>query len=431
MLRTTRGIGALALAGIAALALSACQQGSASGGSTSEDGVVTLQFQSLSDQPATQAAIADIVDTWNGENPDIQVQIVQAGWDGTYDKLITQFTGGTAPDIIHYEASSITSFALDGYLADLTDLIDPELRDDISEGIWDSVTVDDQIIAYPSTLQSYMVFANTALLEQAGVEIPTGDSMTWEQLQEIARATTTDGQFGLGWGLASPTATMMSLSLGFDGGYFDGQGADASIDVGADELAVPERIHEMAYDDRSLDPTSLTQSGSEVLASFYGGKVALTVQGSFQATNIASDAPEGFEWTVLPPLEGSAGALQAANPQTYSVNVDSEHVEESAQFLNFFMGADNLAEIAYADALIPSSQGARDRVAALAGDAVGWEQILASGDGLVGPPFLKVDGYTEWKDTIATPAFQQYLADQISSDQLGTQLSEGWSEIRG
>ena len=40
----------------------------------------------------------------------------------------------------------------------------------------------------------------------------------------------------------------------------------------------------------------------------------MTVQGSFQATNIANDAPEGFNWTVLPPLEGSAGAYPGGEP---------------------------------------------------------------------------------------------------------------------
>src|SRR6188768_1192508 len=92
----SRGIGALAVAGAAALALSGCQQGSASNGDSggdSDGGAVTLQFQSLSDQPATQEAIGSIVDDWNAENPDVQVEIVQAGWDGIYDKLITQFTG--------------------------------------------------------------------------------------------------------------------------------------------------------------------------------------------------------------------------------------------------------------------------------------------------------------------------------------------------
>ncbi|SDQ54944.1 ABC transporter substrate-binding protein [Microbacterium sp. cf332] len=425
-----RGIGAVAFVGIAAVALAGCQQGSANSGGQDGD-VVTLQFQSLSDQPATQAAVQEIVDAWNAENDDVQVKIIQAGWDGTYDKLITQFSGGTAPDIIHFEASSIVSFAADGYLADLTDLIDPDLKSDISDGIWQSVTHDGQIVAYPSTLQSYMAFANADLLAEAGVEVPSGDTMTWEQLQEIAKATTTADHYGLGWGLGSPTATIMSLSLGFDGGYFDGEGDDAMIEVGDDELAVPERIHDMAYTDRSIDPTSLTQSGSDVLPSFYGGKVAMTVQGSFQATNIAADAPEGLNWVALPPLEGSAGAIQAANPQTYSVNIDSEHVEESAEFLNFFMDGENLAKIAYADALIPSSGAARTQVAELAGDDAAWKQVLASGEGLEGPPFLKVSKYTEWKDTIATPAFQQYLADQIDRDELAAQLTDGWADVAG
>ncbi|QLD11948.1 ABC transporter substrate-binding protein [Microbacterium oleivorans] len=429
-MRRIRGIGAVAFVGIAAIALAGCQQGSANSGGTDGD-VVTLQFQSLSDQPATQAAISEIVDAWNAEHDDVQVKIIQAGWDGTYDKLITQFSGGTAPDIIHFEASSIVSFAADGYLADLTDLIDPDLKSDISDGIWESVTHDGQIVAYPSTLQSYMAFANADLLAEAGVEVPTGDTMTWEQLQQIAKATTTADHYGLGWGLGSPTATIMSLSLGFDGGYFDGEGDDVTVEVGDDELAVPERIHEMAYTDRSIDPTSLTQSGSDVLPSFYGGKVALTVQGSFQAANIAADAPEGLNWVALPPLEGSAGAVQAANPQTYSVNIDSEHVDESAEFLNFFMDGENLAKIAYADALIPSSGAARTQVAELAGDDAAWQQVLASGEGLEGPPFLKVSKYTEWKDTIATPAFQQYLADQIDRDELAAQLTDGWADVAG
>ncbi|TFV83976.1 sugar ABC transporter substrate-binding protein [Microbacterium sp. dk485] len=430
-MRRIRGIGAVAFAGVAAIALAGCQQGSANSDGGGDGDAVTLQFQSLSDQPTTQAAIKEIVDAWNAENDDVQVKIVQAGWDGTYDKLITQFTGGTAPDIIHFEASSIVSFAADGYLADLTDLIDADLKSDISEGIWESVTHDDQIVAYPSTLQSYMAFANADLLAAAGVEIPSGETMTWDELQEIAKATTTGDQFGLGWGLGSPTATMMSLSLGNDGGFFEGEGEDVTIEVGDDELAAAERIHEMAYTDKSIEPTSLTQSGSDVLPSFYGGKVAMTVQGSFQATNIANDAPEGFNWVALPPLEGTAGAFQAANPQTYSVNIDSEYVEESAEFLNFFMSGENLAKIAYADALIPSSGAARAEVEELAGDDAAWQQVLASGEGLVGPPFLKVSKYTEWKDTIATPAFQQYLANQIDRDQLATQLTDGWGDVAG
>lgn len=432
-----RGIAAMAGATALALTLTACQQGSATDPDAGDTGgdtgggsePITLEFQSLAGQPATIAAIDGMVQTWNDDNPDVQVEIVPAGWDGIYDKLVAQFNGGAAPDIIHFEAASIIPFAVDGYIADLTDLVSPELQEDISEGVWESVTVNDQIIAYPTMLQSYMVFANTALLEAAGVEVPTGDTMTWDQLAEIAQATTSDGVYGLGWGLKSPTATMMSLGLGFDGGFFEGSGTEATIDVGEGELAVPERIHRMAYEDMSLDPVSLTQSGSEVLPSFYGGTIAMTVQGSFQATNIANDAPEGFEWTVLPPLEGTVSADQAANPQTYSVNIDSEYVEESAAFIEFLMSPENLAEMNFADALIPTSASAREALGELTADAIGWDQVLASGDHLVSPPFMHVDNYTQWKDTVATPAFQRYLANEIPLEQLQSELSDGWDQV--
>ncbi|QOR69393.1 extracellular solute-binding protein [Ruania alkalisoli] len=422
-----KSIGALALLTAGAFALTACQQGSASGGGgDSEDGAVTLQFQSLSDQPATQEAIQAAVDSWNSDNPDVQVEIIQAGWDGAYDKLITQFTGGTAPDIIHFEAAAIVAFAQDGYLADLSAGLSEETIADIPEGIWDSVTVNDEIIAYPSTMQSYVAFANADLLEEAGVEVPTGDSMSWDQLAEIAEATTTDDVYGLGWGLGSPAATVMTLAPGFGGDFFSGSGDDVQIEVGDAELEVPERIHEMAYEDESLDPVSLTQSGSDVLASFYGGTVAMTVQGSYQAANMANDAPEGFNWVALPPLEGSEGALQAANPQTYSVNIDSENVEEATAFLDFFASGETLAAIAQADALIPASESAREVVATETGGEDGWEQILATADGMVGAPFLQANGYAEWKETVLNPALQQYLGDQISSEELATQLTDGW-----
>lgn len=423
-----RMVGIPAALAVGALMLTACQQGSATRGGDGDDadGVVTLQFQSLSDQPATQEAVSAAVDSWNEENPDVQVEIIQAGWDGAYDKLVTQFAGGTAPDIIHFDAASIVSFAQDGYLADLSGGLSDELMADVPEGVWESVTVADQIIAYPSTMQSYVVFANADLLEEAGVEVPTGDSMTWDELQEIAEATTTDDHYGIGWGLGSPAAAVMTLAPGFGGDFFSGEGDDVQVEVGEAELAVPERIHQMAYDDQSLDPVSLTQSGSDVLASFYGGTVAMTVQGSYQAANMTGDAPEDLDWVVLPPLAGSDGALQAANPQTYSVNIDSAHSDDAIAFLDYFASGETMAAIAQADALIPASLSARDLIATETGGENGWDQILASADGFVGAPFLHADGYAAWKETVLNPALQRYLSNEISADELSQQLTEGW-----
>ncbi len=422
----TRGVSIAACLTVTALAVASCSGGA---GGEAEEGPVTLEFQSLSDQPAAIEATESIVSAWNEANPDVQVEIVPAGWDGIYDKLITQFNGGAAPDIIHYEAASIVPFAQDGYLADLSEHMSDERRADIPEGVLDSVTVDGQVVAYPTELQSYVVFANRTLLEEAGIEIPTGETMSWDELREIARATTQGDVYGLGWGLASPTAAFMTMAPQFGGTYFEGTGADASLTVGEGEMALPELVDAMAHEDGSILPVTLTQSGSETLASFYAGQVAMTVQGSFQAANIANDAPEGFDWTVLPPLEGPEGAGQAANPQTLSVNIDSEHVEEAAQFIEFFTDTENLAALNEADALIPATTSAQEHMASELGEENGWSTILDSGQHFTSAPYLFVDTYAQWKDTVATPAYQRFLAQEIDAAQLAEQLQSGWDEI--
>lgn len=427
-----RGIVAMGAIALTTISLAACSSSSGTPEASSTASAaepVALTFQSLSDQPAAIAATKSIVDSWNTANPNIQVTIVAAGWDSIADKLTTQFSGKVAPDIIHYEAAGIVPFAVDGYLADLTGLIDPTLKSDVPQGVWDSVTVDGKVVAVPTELQSYMVFANKTLLDAAGVKVPTGDTMTWDQFRQIAQATTANGTYGVGWGLKSPTATFMSLGLGFGGTYFDGTGSKATIHIGTGEMAVPTHIHDMAYTDKSLDPVSLTQSGSEVLAAFYAGKDAMTVQGSYQAANMAKDAPAGFQWVVLPPLAGSAGAQQSANPQTLSVNVDSKHVNEAAKFINYFASTDNLAALNTADALIPASASAQAKIAKDTGGANGWDMVLKSGADLTKAPFLSVDKYSQWKSTVATPAYQKYLANQEDAAQLAKELTDGWAQV--
>lgn len=422
----TRGVSTAACLTVTALLAASCSGGD---GGQGDDGPMTLEFQSLSDQPAAIEATETIVGEWNDAHPDVQVEIVPAGWDGVYDKLITQFNGGAAPDIIHYEAASIVPFARDGYLADLSEHMSDERRADIPEGVLESVTVDGQVVAYPTELQSYMVFANKKLLADAGVEVPTGDTMTWEQLREIAKATTQGDTYGLGWGLSSPTATFMTMAHGFGGEYFTGTGTDAQISIGEGEMALPELVDTMAHDDGSILPVTLTQSGSEAIASFYAGQTAMTIQGSYQAANIATDAPKGMDWVVLPPLEGPAGAGQAANPQTLSVNIDSEHVEESAEFIEFFTEAENLAALNEADALIPATTSAQELMTENLAGENGWDTILASGQHFTSAPYLFVDVYAQWKDTVATPAYQRFLAEEIDADELATQLTGGWDEI--
>ena len=142
------------LAAGALVTLAACGGNSDDSGSGSSTEKVTLKFQSLAFQKTTVAATKKIVADWNAANPNIQVEYVQGSWDSVHDQLVTQFQGGTAPDIIHDESADITGFVNQGYLADLSPYLSKDTKDAVSPGVWDTVSKDGKIYAAPTLLQS-------------------------------------------------------------------------------------------------------------------------------------------------------------------------------------------------------------------------------------------------------------------------------------
>jgi ABC-type glycerol-3-phosphate transport system substrate-binding protein len=415
---------AAATALVAALTLAGCGDDESSG----DDGKITLTFSSYAFQGPTVAATEEIVDSWNAAHPDVQVDYQKVDPASVHDKLVTQFAGESAPDVIHDEAADIAGFGRQGYLADLTDLRSDDLTSDIAEGVWESVTVEDQVIGIPTIAQVYTVFANLDALAAAGVEPPTADApWTWDDLVTNAQTLTSGGTTGFAWGLSSPVSAILSTGLAFDATYVSGDEAKPELEVGDAELEVPTRLRTM-LDAQTMAPNSVSLAGTDVLPAFFDGQYAMVMAGNYVATQIAEKAPEGFNWTMLPLLEGTSQS-QASNPQTLSVARQSEHPEEAMEFIEYYLEAENLAKIAIGDALIPVTASATEAVKTELGDDHGWAAILDSAPDLVNPPWQKADAYPEWKSDIATPAFQEFLAGEIDEDTLADRLTEGWEEV--
>ena len=104
-------IGTIAAVTVATLALTAC---GSSGGKSEAGGKITLDFSSYAWQDPTVAATKDIVAAWNAAHPNVQVKYLPVDPDSVHDKLVTQFAGGSAPDIIHDEAADISGFVAGG-----------------------------------------------------------------------------------------------------------------------------------------------------------------------------------------------------------------------------------------------------------------------------------------------------------------------------
>ncbi|WP_405858702.1 extracellular solute-binding protein [Streptomyces sp. NBC_00090] len=414
-------------------ALTLLLTGCAGGDEGHDDGVVRLRFQSLAWQKESVDANRQLVAEWNAAHPDVQVEYVQGSWDSVHDQLLTSFEGGEAPDIIHDASDDLADFAYGGDLADLRPLLSERLRADIPARSWETTTFGEGIHGVPFLQEPRVIIANRKILESSGVRVPTPEKpWTWTEFRRIARELTAamgPGRYAVAWPLKEPVSVSLNLGVSAGGRLFHRE-ADGRVTVGFTEAdaVVPGTIHDQVVTDRTAPRTTLGSGGSDTLPGLFAGKYAMVPLGFAYRQQIAQQAPEGFEWTVLPAPAGSDGLAQGVSPQTLSIAEDSPYKKEAAAFLDFFLRPENMVRLARGDWMLPTG------TAALADPSLhtardGWATGAAVAERLRPAPAQSVRGYPEWKDKVATPAFQEYYSGAIDGAELRRRLVEDGNRV--
>ncbi|MBA3844217.1 MAG: extracellular solute-binding protein [Actinobacteria bacterium] len=403
----------------------------AASASPKKHSAVTINFMTYVWQPTTVAATKQIVAAWNASHSDIKVNEIQIDPNTVHDYMVTNFAGSTAPDIVQDEAADLAGFTQQGYIADIRKLIPSGLQASIAPRAWGSVTFGRKVVAVPTLLQTYNVFANVDALKAAGVKLPTVASpWTWTQFRAAAKKLTGNGKFGVGWGLKSPTSVSMSMALNWGGTffYFDKSAGKWVVKVTAAETKYLTTVHDMIWTDGSIDPAAVGSSGGGVLPGFFAGKYAMTIQGNYAAQQMISDAPAGFHWALLPLLKGTSQD-QMADPQTFSVTSQSQHKQEAVQFLAYLANAQNMQKLAAGDWLIPSNPAAGKKLVKSTKHYGSWKVAISSLPALRQHPLNQLVNYPRFKSQIATPALQAYFQNKSSLSDLSGALSSGWTTV--
>ncbi|MGW0843712.1 ABC transporter substrate-binding protein [Streptomyces sp. NPDC002787] len=392
---------------------------------SSDDGRITLRFQSLAWQEESVAVNKELVEEWNAAHPGVEVEYVQGTWESVHDQLLTSFEGGEAPDIIHDASDDLADFAYGGYLADLRELLPERLTSDIPRHSWETTTFGDGIYGVPFLQEPRVLIANATWLRESGVRVPTPeDPWSWEEFRAIAGELTGNGRYGVAWPLKDPVSATLNLSLSAGGQLFH-RDEDGKVEVRfeAADAVVPKTVHDEVNTDESASSTTLGMGGSDTLPGFFGGKYAMVPLGFSYRQQIVQQAPEGFDWQVLPAPAGADGLTQGVSPQTLSVAEDSPHKKEAAEFIDFLLRPDNMVRLALGDWMLPTgSEALKDP--ALRTTEHDWATGTALAAHLRSAPAQSVRGYPEWKDKVATPAFQEYYSGAIDLDELRERLEE-------
>ncbi|SFF23786.1 carbohydrate ABC transporter substrate-binding protein, CUT1 family [Actinacidiphila alni] len=398
-------------------------------GSPSRSGPPSLDFLSLAWQEESVKVNKALVEQWNAQQSQIKVRYVQGSWDDVHDQLLTSFEGGAASDIIHDEGNDLTDFGFGGYLADLTTLIPASLRRRIPERTWDTARLGGAVYGVPFLQEPRVLIANRRLLEEAGVTVTdSADAWTWTEFEDVCRrlshrAGGAARRYGTAWPMKSPVSVTLNLAL-TNGGrvlYKDPGGGPSQVRFGNADSAFAELVRRQVVQDGTAPAGALALGGGDVLPGFFAGRYAILPLDFSYRQQIQQQAPEGFDWVVLPlPVGESApdgGRAQGVSPQTLSVSAACKHRREAMAFIDFMTSTPHMVRLAQGDWMPPTDAVALSDPA-LSTAKLGWSTGVALAGHLAASPALGVRGYAEWSDKIATPALQQFYSGAIGLDSL-------------
>ena len=350
---------AAGVAVVATLSLAACSGSSETPAEESGPVTLTLSGWSLETTPEFQA----LADAFNEENPDVTIEL--KGYDpAEYNTLLTaDLAAGSGPDIItQKEVKFVPTFVEGGQLLDVSDV---ELPDGISGA--PSYEVDGTAYAVPYRNDSWVLFYNKALFDQAGVEYPDG-SWTWDDYSEAAAALTEGIAASGGTAKGAYLHNWQSTVQGFASAQ-----SDTDVLTGDYEYMEPfyENVLALQGDGSQVDFNTAKANQLTYQGEFGKQNAAMLPMGTwFVATLIAQQASgdaDDFEWGIapIPQVDDSTAGLDNTpvtfgDPTGFGINaaIDESKVQAAKDFLAFAAGEEGaqiLAGIGITPALLSDS----------------------------------------------------------------------------
>jgi multiple sugar transport system substrate-binding protein len=314
-----------------ALTLTACSGGD----DASSDGPVELTFWHGYTE-ADGDVLEQIVQDFNASHDDVVISTEVNPWDVIDDTFLPALSAGDGPEIVAMPAERLPVYAdrgafvaLDGFYAE------DEATPDVNPGALDMVTVDGVEYGVPTGFVPLTMFYNRALLDAAGVAVPT----TWDEWVTAAQALTVDAdgdgtpeQYGLA---LTDHATVgngvwPTLFYGNDGAVVEDGKAVIDSPANAETL---EFWHD-AITAGKISPTGVDGVSGDGL--FSSGRVGMYIAGPWMAT-IAEE--NGIDWGIAPIPAGPQTQAASAIGVTMALTeqADAAQQEAAQEFFSYFL----------------------------------------------------------------------------------------------
>ncbi|MDM7884112.1 sugar ABC transporter substrate-binding protein [Curtobacterium sp. RHCKG23] len=347
--RVTRGRAAalLATAAATALVLTGCSSGSSGasgGGSGKVDGSITLQTWALT--PTYTDYLQGVIDGFEKEHPGAKVKLQDQPGDGYADKVLSQASSNSLPDVINLPPDIALPLAKRGFLQDVSK-DDSKLSSTYVAGALDSYEYKglDGTYGYPWYLNTDVDYWNSSMFAKCGLDADNPPKTTddlFTQAKTMHERCPDDYLMSRKPGLGDFTLAGVKVVNG-DGTKFTFADSSKAADL-IDR-------YKTAYQDGYMP--------SNVLNSDYLGNSTLFTQGKVAWTTGGATALADMEKSN-PSLEGNVTVSPALDtPPLYvqglSVSSKSKHLATAEAFAQYMTNAENQEAFAHQVNIFPST----------------------------------------------------------------------------
>ena len=333
---------AAGLAGAAAL-LTACGGSSASSSAAtpeaaSEAGAAAASLYESAEKPESMVwwvhdglKLENGTDQWVEEfnkmtGIDLELDIIDN--NEYYTKLELAYASNTVPDTFDLDGEHLGSYAAQGAIADLTDLVhESGLYDKVDANLWDALMLNGRIYAVPREVPSACVtYVRKDWLDRLGIPTTYDEFITMltrfrDEIPECTVPYTAPGLYN--------AQNLPEFYQGASADYtkVDGKWVDGMMQENM--LAALSNMQK-AYADKLIDTEVVTNTTSACRDQWYSGSVGVFSYwggnwGQTLTVRLKQNVPEA-EVVAIPPIEGAVYLYTAPSGQVISSKLSPEQV---------------------------------------------------------------------------------------------------------
>ncbi len=309
-------------------------------------GKVTLRFAWWGSDARHEATLAAI-DRYMELYPNVTIEGEYQGYDGYQQKLMTQFAGGTEPDLMQLDY--VWNPEWEGQETMFVDMADSDLVD-ISgfqkQALSDYMTVNGRVIGLPMNTSGFGTMINKDFFDKHGIDVNT--VWTWEDMIEAGKKVHDENPDDYLFAIESGTTTggispfILSAYIYSKTGHYWATDDGAKVQATEEELTQAFDILQQLFTSGTAQPlgeASLFTGQMEQNPKWLNGQIGFTVDWTATVDKYKGSLSEGSFAVGQPPFakDGDNQNIQLTSAMGLGVSARSKNADSATHFANWLM----------------------------------------------------------------------------------------------